>query len=155
VDRTYYSQRIGRGPLANPTIEGVARALTLTVDEMWKLDYMQEWHGFTCVDAGEIKGRAAMGLADHIETETGWRCAWPLPEPLIDVPEGARVTDNHVAEMTQSAEDQVLTSSSISMLMSHKAPKTTSAATCTPGRVAGGTTGPSTQHQLKACSASA
>jgi hypothetical protein len=74
---------------------------------MWKLDYMQEWHGFTCVDAGEINGRAAMGLADHIEAETGWRCAWPLPEPLIDVPEGVRITDNDVAEVTQSAEDQV------------------------------------------------
>ena len=49
---------------------------------------MQEWHGFTCVDAGDIDGRAAMPLADHIEAETGWRSAWPLPEPLIDVAEG-------------------------------------------------------------------
>ena len=81
VDRAYYSQRIGRGPLANPTIEDVARALTLTVDEMWRRDYLQEWHGFTCVDAGDVGGRAAMPLADHIEAETGWRSAWPLREP--------------------------------------------------------------------------
>jgi hypothetical protein len=84
VDRAHYSQRIGRGPLAKPTINDVARALTLTIDEMWKRDYMQEWHGFTCVDAGEVVGRAAMPLADHIEAETGWRSAWPLFDPLID-----------------------------------------------------------------------
>jgi hypothetical protein len=41
MDRAYYSQRIGRGPLAKPTIEDLARALTLAVDEMWKRDYMQ------------------------------------------------------------------------------------------------------------------
>jgi hypothetical protein len=45
--RAYYSQRIGRGPLASPSVEDVARALTLTVDEMWRRDYMQEWHGFS------------------------------------------------------------------------------------------------------------
>jgi hypothetical protein len=84
VDRAYYSQRIGRGPLAKPTINDVARALTLTIDEMWKRDYMQEWHGFTCVDAGEVEGRAAMPLAGHIEAETGWRSVWPLLDPLID-----------------------------------------------------------------------
>ena len=28
---------------------------------------MQEWQGFTCLDAGDIKGRAAMSLADHID----------------------------------------------------------------------------------------
>lgn len=83
VDRAYYSQRIGRGPLADPKIQDIARILTLTVSEMWKLDYMQEWHGFTCVDAGDIGGRAAMPLVDHIEAETGWREAWPLPEPLV------------------------------------------------------------------------
>lgn len=84
MDRAYYSQRIGRGPLAKPTVNDVARALTLTIDEMWKRDYMQEWHGYHCVDAGEVEGRAAMPLADHIEAETGWRSAWPLLDPLID-----------------------------------------------------------------------
>jgi hypothetical protein len=84
VDSAYYSARIGRGPLTNPTINDVARALTLTIEEMWKRDYMQEWHGLTCVDAGRVEGRAAMPLADHIEVETGWRSAWPLLEPLID-----------------------------------------------------------------------
>jgi hypothetical protein len=107
VDRAYYSQRIGRGPLANPTIEDLARALTLTVSEMWKRDYMQEWHGFTCVDAGDVEGRAAMSLADHIEAETGWRSAWPLPERLIDVVEDVRIPDDHWAGMVQSAEDEV------------------------------------------------
>jgi hypothetical protein len=110
VNRTYYSQRIGRGPLADPTIDDLARALTLTVDEMWKRDYMQEWHGFTCVDAGEIGGLAAMPLADHIEAETGWRCAWPLPDPLfggLELVEGTSIPDDQWAKMEQNAEDQV------------------------------------------------
>jgi hypothetical protein len=109
VNRAYYSERIGRGPLANPTIEDLARALTLTVDGMWKRDYMQEWHGFTCVDAGDIDGRAAMELADHIEAETGWRSAWPLPEPLIDIDmaEDVIIPDDQWARIEQSAEDRV------------------------------------------------
>ena len=109
MDRGYYSQRIGRGPLANPTIDDLARALTLTVDEMWRRDYMQEWHGFTCVDAGDINGRAAMPLPDHIEAETGWRSAWPLPEPLIDVDvvEDVIIPDDQWARIEQSAEDKV------------------------------------------------
>jgi hypothetical protein len=85
VDHAYYSQRIGRGPLANPTIEDLARALTLTVNEMTQLDYLQEWHGYYCVDAGEVGGRAAMPLPDHIEVETGWPSAWPLPKSGIDL----------------------------------------------------------------------
>ena len=110
MDRAYYSQRVGRGPLANPTIDNLARALTLTVDEMWKRDYMQEWHGFTCVDAGEVEGRAAMPLADHIEAETGWRSAWPLPDPLfgdLEVPEDVSIPEDYWAGMEQNVEDQV------------------------------------------------
>ena len=109
MNRAYYSERIGRGPLANPTTEDLARALTKTVDEMWKRGYMQEWHGFTCVDAGDIDGRAAMELADHIEAETGWRSAWPLPEPLIDVDtvEDVIIPDDQWARIEQSAEDEV------------------------------------------------
>jgi hypothetical protein len=107
VDRAYYSQRSGRGPLANPMIEDVARALTLTVNEMWRRDYMQEWHGFTCVDAGDVDGRAAMPLADHIEAETGWRSAWPLPEPLINLPDDVSFKDKDLAYMLQGDEDQL------------------------------------------------
>ena len=110
VDRSYYSERVGRGPLANPTIDNLARALTLTVDEMWKRDYMQEWHGFTCVDAGEVEGRAAMPLADHIEAETGWRSAWPLPDPLfgdLEVLEDVSIPEDYWAGMEQNVEDQV------------------------------------------------
>lgn len=50
---------------------------------MSRQDYLQEWHGYYCVDAGEVDGLASMPLADHIEAETGWRSAWPLPEPPI------------------------------------------------------------------------
>ena len=107
MDRAYYSQRIGRGPLANPTIEDLGRALTLTVEEMWKRDYMQQWHGFVCVDAGQIDGRAAMPLVDHIEAETGWRGAWPLPEPLIDVVEDVPIKEQDWNQLLRQAEDKL------------------------------------------------
>jgi hypothetical protein len=107
MDRTYYSQRIGRGPLANPTVEDISRALTLTVDEMWRRDYMQEWHGYECVDAGTVGGRAAMPPADHIEAETGWRSAWPLPETLIDLPDDVHVSDADRNRLLQQAEDKL------------------------------------------------
>ena len=92
MDQAYYSHRTGRGPLANPTVEDIARALTSAVSEMQRRDYLQEWHGFDCVDSGRVEGRAAMPLADHIESETGRRAAWPLDEPLIDLPDDVQVT---------------------------------------------------------------
>src|SRR5208337_447272 len=91
MDHAYYSQRTGRGPFANSTVEDIARTLTSAVSEMWRRDYLQEWHGFECVDSGRVEGRAAMPLADHIEAETGWRAAWPLPEPLIDLADDVQV----------------------------------------------------------------
>jgi hypothetical protein len=51
---------------------------------MWWRGYMQEWHGYRCIDAGYVGGRAAVPLPDNIEAETGWRSAWPLPDPLYD-----------------------------------------------------------------------
>jgi hypothetical protein len=111
VNRAYYSQRIGRGPLANPTIEDVARVLTLTVDEMQRRDYLQEWHGLTCAYAGEIDGRAGgVSLADHIEAETGWRSAWPLADPLFDgleLVEGTSIPDSQWEKMEQNSEDML------------------------------------------------
>ncbi len=56
----------------------------MTVDEMKRRDYLQEWHGYYCQYSGDVDGRAGnVTLADHIEAETGWRSAWPLPDPLI------------------------------------------------------------------------
>ena len=107
MDRAYYSQRIGRGPLSSPTIEDLARALTLTVGEMLQRDYLQEWHGFDCVDAGDVHGRAAMPLVDHIEAETGWRSAWPLPEPLIDLSDDARISGGDWKRLLQGTEDKL------------------------------------------------
>jgi hypothetical protein len=108
MDRVYYSQRIGRGPLASPTIEDVARTLTLTVDAMRQRDYLREWHGFHCGYAGDIDGRAgSVSLEDHIEAETGWRSAWPLPDPLIDLPDDVRISDDDWNRLLQQDEDKL------------------------------------------------
>jgi hypothetical protein len=49
-----------------------------------------------------------MTLADHIEAETGWRDAWPLPEPLISDPGDFIVSEDEVARELQRAEDKLL-----------------------------------------------
>ena len=48
-----------------------------------------------------------MPLADHIEAETGWRSAWPLPDPLINLPDDMSLKDEDLAQMLQGDEDQV------------------------------------------------
>jgi hypothetical protein len=107
MDQAYYSQRTGRGPLADPAVEDISRALTLAVSEMWRRDYMQEWHGFDCVDSGKVEGRAAMPLAEHIEAETGWRSAWPLHEPLIDLPDDVQVSGAEWDRQLRGEEDKL------------------------------------------------
>ena len=109
MDRAYYSQRIGRGPLANPTIQDLARVLKLTVSEMREKDYLQEWHGFECVDAGEVRGRAGVDLSEHIEAETGWRDAWPLPDPLyvLNVEDDVFVPESELDRLVQEAQDKL------------------------------------------------
>ncbi|GAA4929383.1 hypothetical protein [Actinomycetospora succinea] len=77
---SYYSQRLGRGPLANPSLQDVARVLTLAVNEMQRLEYLQEWFGKDCVDNPDDLGKSAMPLVDYIEVETGRRNAWPIAE---------------------------------------------------------------------------
>lgn len=38
MNQVYYSQQAGRGPLADPTVEDIARALTSAVSEMQHRD---------------------------------------------------------------------------------------------------------------------
>ena len=106
MSHIYYSQRTGRGPLSNPDVEDLGRALTRAVSEMSRREYLQEWYGFQCVDAGHIDGRAAMSLVDHIEAETGWRHAWPLPDPLLDV-EDYIVPQSYFYQELRRAEDKI------------------------------------------------
>ena len=47
-----------------------------------------------------------MSLADHIEAETGWRSAWPLPEPLINLPDDVSQAADW-ARGAQGDEDQL------------------------------------------------
>lgn len=154
MDRAYYSQRIGRGPLATPTVEDLGRALTLTVDEMWRRDYLQEWHGFHCVDAGEVEGRATMPLADHIEAETGWRSSWPLPTPLTDVLDDVRISEDDWNQLLQGVEDKLF--DLIEYFHAHVSQGVEEGKDSNfhSYKVAAGTTGPSTQHHPKRCSAS-
>jgi hypothetical protein len=106
MDRAYYSQRIGRGPLGDPTIEDVARALRLTVAEMQRRDYLQEWHGYYCQYSGDVDGRAgSVSLTDHIEAETGWRSAWPLPDPVLNL-DSSYVAENY-EQLRQEEEDKL------------------------------------------------
>jgi len=83
--------------------------LKLTVSEMREKDYLQEWHGFDCIDAGEVRGRAGVDLSEHIEAETGWRDAWPLRDPLValDLEEDMTIPEREWDRLVQEAEDKL------------------------------------------------
>lgn len=102
----YWSHRLGRGPRANPSIDDVARVLTLAVTEMSQRDFFQEWYGYDCVDAGVVEGKARVDIATHAETVLGYREAWPLPDPLLQLPDGP-VDDLTIRLETERMEDRV------------------------------------------------
>jgi hypothetical protein len=107
AERLYWSARLGRGPRGNPTIEDVGRALTLAVQEMGQRDYLQEWYGYSCVDAGDVPGEAGVDIATHVTTVLGHSDGWPLPTPLVDFPEGVSVSEQDVERATEDAECRV------------------------------------------------
>jgi transposase len=45
---------------------------------MWHRDYMQEWHGFDCVDSGRVEGRAAMPVGAENLCHLAGCDRWPL-----------------------------------------------------------------------------
>lgn len=104
-DRLYWSARLGRGPRGNPTVEDVGVALTLAVQEMAQRDYLQEWYGYGCVDAGDVPGLAGVDIATHVATVLGRSTAWPLAAPLVDFPEGVAVTDQGLNLALEEAEN--------------------------------------------------
>lgn len=48
-----------------------------------------------------------MSLESHVEAETGWRSAWPLPEPLIDLPDDVRISHDDLDQLRENAEDKL------------------------------------------------
>jgi hypothetical protein len=80
AERAYWSSRMGRGPLGDPTIYDLHHSVQMLGRELWQRDYLQEWYGYECVDAGTVLGRSAMELSEHIETVLGYRDAWPVPD---------------------------------------------------------------------------
>lgn len=98
-ETAYWSSRQGRGPKANPTINDLARAITLAVEEQGERDHLQEWFGYWCVDAHDVPGRAGLDAAVHIERVLGYRDAWPLPEPLYDDAFLRRLPQDELAQM--------------------------------------------------------
>ncbi len=105
VERAYWSSRVGRGPQANPDIRDLARSLTLAVAEMAQRDFFQEWYGYDCIDAGYVKGKANVDITTHADTVLRYQQTWPLPDPLIEPPDGAAIDDEmgHHIEL----EDQI------------------------------------------------
>lgn len=108
TERTYWSNRKGRGPKGNPTLTDLYRTVSLAALEMREREYFQEWYGYECVDAGHVPGRAAVDLATHIEAILGYRNAWPLPDDPLELPdEMGHVLPNDLARLQQNAEDRI------------------------------------------------
>lgn len=134
---------MGRGPRGNPSIEEVARALTLAVQEMEQREYLQEWYGYWCVDTGQVRGKAGVDVPTHAETVLGRREAWPLSEPLLGIPD-VPVNDSDVDRLIEDAQDLVF--DLIEFFTTTYRKGLTAASTIT--TIVGGTTQASTPSQL-------
>jgi hypothetical protein len=99
---------MGRGPKGNPTLDDIARVLTLTIREMEMRGWLQEWYGYDCVDAGDVKGKAGTDLETHIELVLGYRSSWPLHDGLFaDWPDDLELKDTDVQLMEDHVFDLV------------------------------------------------
>lgn len=105
-DRLYWSNRRGRGPKGDPSISDLYRSVALAGLEMSQRDFLQEWYGYSCVDAGEVKGRAAVDLPTHIETVLGYRDAWPLEEDPMGFLDDV-VSKDEYETILETAEDRI------------------------------------------------
>lgn len=105
-ERIYYSQRMGRGPRGNPSLRDLVRALKRAVDEMVQRDYLQEWYGYCCVDAGDVPGRAGVELSVHIDTVLGFE--WPLrDDPLEGWSDDQMVPADLVDKAEEELQDRI------------------------------------------------
>lgn len=59
--------------------------MTLAVQETGQRDYLEEWYGYSCVDAGHLPGAAGADIATHVATVLGHSDLWPLATPLVDL----------------------------------------------------------------------
>lgn len=97
---------MGRGPRGNPSLRDLIRALKRAVDEMAQRDYLQEWYGYRCVDAGDVPGRAGVELSAHIDTVLGFE--WPLPdEPLEEWSGDQMLPTDFVEQAVEDLQDRV------------------------------------------------
>jgi hypothetical protein len=73
---------------------------------MAQRDYLQEWYGYGCVDAGDVSGAAGVDIATHVLTVLG-RNAWPIETPLVDLPGDRPVPDEDLRMAVEEAESIV------------------------------------------------
>ena len=81
--RNYYSVRSGKRASAQGfSLADFKRFFSAAFDRMEEQGLFQEWFGYTCIDAGEILGRAGPDLELFVFRKLRRQDLWPLREKL-------------------------------------------------------------------------
>ena len=78
--RPYWSERQGRGPAGRVNLEQLCILFAAVVDHFEEKDLLQEWFGYSCVDAGDVPGLAGRNVAGWLMIQIGRSDVWPVRE---------------------------------------------------------------------------
>lgn len=102
--KRYYAERHGYQP-ERLDLDEAKQLFASVVSEAAVDDRLQMWFGFSCVDAGDVPGKAGTDVVGYVYRKTRRRDLWPIAEHLGEWDEGALLTavefmHDHVAEAT-------------------------------------------------------
>jgi len=85
MDRSYYSQRAGRGPAsATLGLQDLKRIFKAQFDQLESEGYFQEYLGFQCVDAGFVPGSIGTDLEAELLLTLRKPNLWPVHSTIDD-----------------------------------------------------------------------
>ncbi|WP_162959319.1 hypothetical protein [Micromonospora tulbaghiae] len=77
-ERAYWSERQGRRPGGTIGQSAVRRLFFVLVQDFDRRDFLQEYFGYECVDAGCVPGLMGEEVSDRILLDLGREIEWPL-----------------------------------------------------------------------------
>lgn len=81
--RNYYSVRNGMRPLEGGfSLNDFKRFFRAAFDKMWEDGLFQEWFGYSCVDAGDVDGKAGTDIDLFVFRKLRVTGLWPIWEKL-------------------------------------------------------------------------
>jgi hypothetical protein len=81
--RNYYSVRSGKRPASDGfSLADFKRFFRATFDRLWEAGFFQEWFGYSCVDAGNVNGKAGSDHNLFVFRKLRTLELWPIWEKL-------------------------------------------------------------------------